>query len=107
DLAARGTEHVGEEADDRRLPRRVGPDEPEHLAGRHGKAQLAELERRAAPRALRIGEAHASKLRERDHGATLATRERRSQMKNGAPQKEVSTPTDSSAGATTVRARGS
>src|SRR6266545_4675135 len=105
DLPSRWTDHVGQESDHRGLSRRIGTDEPEHFAGGDGKAQLAELEGRTPRCAERIGEAHAPKLGERCHGATRATRERRSHMKKGAPQNEVSTPTESSAGATTVRAR--
>src|SRR5215510_8492721 len=104
DGAARGLQDTREEADHRRLPRRVRPDQPEHLPQLEREAQLAQLERRPAAGAMRIGEAHAAELREGGHGATLATRERKSQMNTGAPQKAVSTPTESSAGATTVRA---
>src|SRR5499433_2201679 len=104
DGAARGLEHAREETDHRRLSRCVRPDETQHLAGFQGEAQFAELEGRPTTRPPRIREAHRAELCERRHGSTRATRERRSQMNTGAPQKEVSTPTESSAGATTVRA---
>src|SRR5262249_39025035 len=107
DGSARGLQDTREETDHRRLPRRVRPDQPEHLARLEREAQPAQLKGRPAAGAMRIGEAHVAEFREGGHGATLATRERRSQMNTGAPQKAVSTPTESSAGATTRRARGS
>src|SRR6266508_4934253 len=99
-----GLEHSREQPDHRRLAGGVRADEPEHLALRHGEAQIADLEGPPAVRAHRVGESDVTELAQRRHSVARPARERRSQMKKGAPQKDVSTPTESSAGATTVRA---
>ena len=83
-------------AQDAALPGAVWPDQGQPLARRHIEVNL--LYRIEAPiRDREVAQA------DRTH-SSAALVERMTAMKNGAPMKAVSTPMDSSAGATTVRA---
>src|SRR5256886_674488 len=103
DLAALRAQHAREQPQQRRLARAVGTDDAEDLAALDGERQPRKRERPLAPtRGPRVGEGDVAELNERRHSGRL--RVRRIHTKKGAPQKAVITPTESSAGATTLRA---
>src|SRR6266850_2546497 len=103
DLTALREQHAREQPQQGCLAGAVRADDAEDLAALDRERQSGERERaRATLRRPRIGEAHVPELDERRHTGRL--RVRRIQTKKGAPQKAVITPTESSAGATTLRA---
>src|SRR5439155_392042 len=103
DLAALRAQHAREQPQQRRLARAVGTDDAEDLAALDGERQPRKRERPLAPtRGPRVGEGDVAELNERRQSGRL--RVRRIHTKKGAPQKAVITPTESSAGATTLRA---
>src|SRR5204863_334199 len=103
DLPALRRQHAREQPQQRRLARAVRADHPEDLAALDRERQPGERERPLpALRRPRVGEGHVLELDEWRHTGRI--RVRSTQTKNGAPQKAVMTPTDSSAGATRLRA---
>src|SRR2546430_3849144 len=103
DLAALRAQHAREQPQHRRLARAVGADDAEDLAALDGERQPRKRERPLAPTlGPRVGEGDVAELNEWRHSGRL--RVRRIHTKKGAPQKAVITPTESSAGATTLRA---
>src|SRR5437660_11104021 len=103
DLPALRRQHAREQPQQRRLARAVRADHPEDLAVLDRERQPGKRERPLpALRRPRVGEGHVLELDEQRH--TGRVRVRSTQTKNGAPQKAVMTPTDSSAGATALRA---
>ncbi len=69
DLPGGGLQHFGEDADQRRLARAVGPDDTEDFPGGDRKRQAREPEgRRPAPFGAGVRDVHASELDQRRHG---------------------------------------